>query len=410
MKQMKTVMQFEFMTFARSGAFIGITIFMILLALVGPAIPRIIELFGDMDIGTERRIAAVDTTGNFDRETIEAYTSVGVSFFQNIQRARDAVTSGDYQYAVFIDEEGFTLYVTAMGMGVWTLGDNIAWMLREQYRAAAFAQIGVDPHEQARILGFVPQSEIMTLGADGAPTEDSPENFFSNMMFSYVLSFVLYFGLLSGGGYLVTAVVREKSTKTMELLITSCKAGKLLNGKVLGVGAAILVQILLLVGAAALSMHFFGGAGGEGALAALNLTFEPFIMTMLVVFFLLGFLMYAYIYAALASTVSRMEDANSIQTLPMLLVMVGFFAAIFGMTNPGAGWVNVLSHIPFFAPFVMFMRICLNTAASWEIFISIAAQITTVCLMAYLGGRIYRMGTLMYGNKPKIKEILATLK
>jgi len=406
MKQIKTVMQFEFMTFARSGAFIGITIFMVLLALLGPAVPRIIGLFGEMDRGNERRLAVVDTSDNFNRETIEAFTSMEVTFFPYIIWARAAVTGGDHHYAVHINDDGFTLYTMHMGMGVWTLGDNIAWMIREQHRATAFAEIGIDPYVQARILNFVPQSEIMTLGADGTPTEDASENFFSNMMFSYVLSFVLYFGLLTGGGYLVTAVVREKSTKTMELLITSCKAGKLLNGKVMGVGAAILLQIVLMVGAAALSMFLFGGVGAEGA----SLTFDPFIMVMLVVFFFLGFMMYAYVYAALASTVSRMEDAGAVQTLPMMLVMAGFFAAIIGITNPGAGWVHVVSHIPLFAPFVMFMRICLNAVTLWEITISILAQMGTVCLMAYLGGRIYRMGTLMYGNKPKIKEILAALK
>jgi ABC-2 type transport system permease protein len=93
-----------------------------------------------------------------------------------------------------------------------------------------------------------------------------------------------------------------------------------------------------------------------------------------------------------------------------MLVMVGFFAAIIGMTSPGAAWITVLSHIPFFAPFLMFMRICLGTAAFWEVAVSVLVQGATIALLAGLGARIYRMGTLMYGNKPKLRDLLAAFK
>jgi len=410
MKQMKVVMAFEFMTFVRGGGFIASAIILVLLAFIAPAVPRIIGFFGNMNIGTERRIAVVDASGHFAPATVQAHTGINASGFANIEAARYAINHGNYHYAVSLYEDHFTLYVPTMGMGVLTLGDNLAWMLREHHRSVAFTEAGVAPYIQAQILSFVPHSEIMTLNPDGSFFEDTAEDFFSNMALSYVLSFVLYFSLLMGGGYLMTVVIREKSTKTMDQLITSCKAGRLLNGKVLGVGAAVLILVLLMVGAAGLSMLLFGGGGGDGFLGMLNLRFDPFVMGMLVVFFLLGFLMYAYVYAALASMVSRMEDAGTMQTFPTWLVMGGFMASMFGLNNPGATWVHVLSHIPLFAPFVMFMRICLNTAAPWEITVSLIAQALTVCFIAYLSGRIYRMGTLMYGNKPKIKDILAALK
>ncbi|MCL2605196.1 MAG: ABC transporter permease [Defluviitaleaceae bacterium] len=409
MKQILTVLRFEFMTFARSGAFIGITIFMVLLALIGPAIPRAIQLINGLNIAAERRIAVVDTANRFDTETISGYVAPAVTLFGDIREAREAVVSGDYHYALHLHGDNFTLYITAMGISVMNMEAGIASMLRDRYRFEAYSALGIDADTQLAIAGFFPASEIMNLSPAGDITEDTAGGFVTNMIFSYVLSFVLYFGLLAGGSYIVTTVVREKSTKTMELLITSCKAGHLMNGKVLGVSAAILTQLALMVSSAALSMALFGGVEGDGFLGMLNLTFDPYIMGMLVVFFFLGFLIYAYIYAALSSTVSRMEDASSIQTLPMMLVMGGFFMAIFGMTNPGALWVNVVSHIPFFAPFVMFMRICLGTAAVWEVAISVSAQILTIFAVAWLGARIYRMGTLMYGNKPRIRDLCSIL-
>jgi ABC-2 type transport system permease protein len=410
MKQVLTVLRFEFMTFARSGAFIGITIFMVALALIGPAVPRVMQIFSGLELTGERRIAVVNHVDGFDEQTLSHYLAPGVSFFPDLDAARAAVATGSYHYALNLNEDSFTLYITAMGVSALNLEHSIASMLVDHHRVTSFYNMGIDTFQLQSVFGFHPQSEIMTLSPAGEITEETADNFFTNMIFSYVLSFVLYFGLLAGGSYIVTTVVREKSTKTMELLITSCKAVRLMNGKVLGVGAAILIQILLMVGAAAVSITTFGGVESDGVLGMLTLTFDPFIMSMLVIFFFLGFLMYAYIYAALSSTVSRMEDANSIQTLPMMLVMAGFLISIFGMTSPGAGWINVVSHIPFFAPFVMFMRICLGTAAMWEVAISVAAQAVLIFILAKLGASIYRMGTLMYGNKPKLKDLLAAFK
>jgi ABC-2 type transport system permease protein len=145
-----------------------------------------------------------------------------------------------------------------------------------------------------------------------------------------------------------------------------------------------------------------GGMLGE-LLFTVNL--QPYLLALMAVFFILGFVMYSYIYAALASTVSRMEDANSIGTLPMMLVMVGFFASMIGMSTPGATWVVTLSHIPLFAPFVMFTRVVLGTAEYWEIAVSLVAMVATIALLSFLGSKIYRMGTLMYGNKPKLKDL-----
>jgi len=410
MRQIKIVMQFEFLTFVRSGGFIGSAIFMMLLAFVGPAIPTAINFFSNREGGNERRIAIVDNTGQFHATTIESYTSRTVSMFDNIIDARRAVATGDYDYAASLYADRFTLYVTTMGMNAWNMGDDLAMMLRDHQRIIAFAQAGIDPIIQAEIMAFTPHSEVLTLRTDGTASQDAQDDFFANIIFSYALSFILYFGLLMGSAYFTAAVSREKSTKTMEMLITSCKASHLLNGKVLGVGAAIMLQLFLMLSAAALSIHLFAGAGSDGALGAFNLTFDPFIMGMMVLFFLLAFLMYAYMNAALISMTKRIEDATALQGLPMYFVIAGFLGSVWGINNPGASWVVVFSHIPFFAPFVMFMRVCINTAAPWEIAVSIIAQIVTVCLMAYLGGRIYRMGTLMYGNKLKLKEILAALK
>ena len=406
MRQMWTVMRFEFLSFAKSPTFIGMTIFMVALALIGPMVPTIIGLF-DGVVGGERTIAVVDTTGQFDAATVDAFINPRASFFPTIEAARTAVYDGSYNYALELRDGAYTLYVTAMGIGVANIESQIIAMYRNMFQISELHAAGVDPLRTMEILGFMPHATTMTLSPTGEVAVDTLDNFLENFIYAYVMGFVLYLGLLMGGAYLLTAVVREKSTKTMELLVTSCKPARMLNGKVLGVGGAILTQLLLMAGAAFLSMMISQSIAEEGTFIV-NL--NPEIIAYLVLFFLLGFIMYSYIYAALASTVSRMEDANSIGFLPQMLIIVGFFASVFGSQNPGAEWVIIASHIPLFAPFAMFTRIAMGTAASWEIIVSIIAQIVTIGIISALGARIYRMGTLMYGNKPKLKDILAAFK
>jgi ABC-2 type transport system permease protein len=116
------------------------------------------------------------------------------------------------------------------------------------------------------------------------------------------------------------------------------------------------------------------------------------------------------VYAALGSTVSRMEDANSIVALPMILVIGGFLASMLGLLNPGAAWITVLSYVPFLTPMVMFMRICLGTAAVWETWLAAFLQLIEIAAIAWLGARIYRMGTLMYGKKFNLKDVAKAFK
>ncbi|MCL1843479.1 MAG: ABC transporter permease [Defluviitaleaceae bacterium] len=415
MRQIFSVARFEFLSFAKSPTFIGMTIFMVLLALIGPAIPVIVRTVGE--ISPERTIAVVDATNRFSADSFALYVSPRAVFFDNIEDAREAVNSGEHNYALHLNDGRYTLYVTSMGIGVVTIENQISAMYRSLYRVAEFSAAGVDAGLAAQIIAFNPETEFMILAPDGEIAEDTAYGFLETFVYFIAMVMVLYMGLLIGGQYLLTTVIREKSTKTMELLVTSCKPGYMLNGKVFGVGAAILSQIILVVGAALLSMVVSGSLFIEDVLEDAGMDFlssvelQPDMLAYMVIFFLLGFVMYSYIYAALASTVSRMEDANSIAILPTMLIVAAFFISYFGaMNNPASGLVNITSQIPLFAPFVMFMRISLGLAATWEIIMSILGQIAMILLLSYLGSKIYRMGTLMYGNKPKLKDFISALR
>jgi len=404
MNQLWSVMRFEFNAFAKNKVFVGITLLMVVISLLAPAAPAIIDSINFGGFGAERTIAVVDNTGMFDEGTISAFVAPPATMFTSIDAAIAAVENGDHNYALELKDGSFTLHVATMGLGVANIQGQVIHMFQHVHRTENLGAYGLSEASIQEILFFAPAAELITIG-DAYATIDS---FVENFLYSYVMAFVLYFALLIGGGHLLTTVVREKSTKTMELLVTSCPPSTMMNGKVLGVGAAIVLQILLMAVAAFVSMQITPMIFADTDAFAISISLD--LLVLLVVFFLLGFIMFSYIYAALASTTSRMEDAQSLSQVPQLLIMVGFFGSVFGMQNPGAAWVQILSHIPFTAPFVMFGRIVVGTAAPWEVWVSIAVQIVTIGIIAWMAAKIYRMGTLMYGAKPTFKNLLEAFK
>ena len=410
MKQLMTVLQFEYMTFVKGKMFIVSTIIMVIAGLILPAVPSFGGMLSGGIMGTEEGavIAVADASGLFPKEKFSEYLS-DYEFidYTGGAGARAALESGADDIAVEIREDlSFTLYVSVMKISYYAILSEIDSMVRREYRMAKLGEAGLAPEDAGGILDFNPQGRIEAVSA---PDAGDAENYQENMVYAYAMLFLLYFGLLMFGQYILTSVIREKTTKTMELLITSCKPSSLIHGKVFGVGLASLTQLLLLGAAAVVSMNF-NASINAGAEDILIVAVKPVIIACMFIFFLLGFFAFGYIYAALGSTVSRMEDANSASVFPMMLIIVAFFGAMAGLLNPGASWVTVMSYIPFISPMVMFMRVCLGTATLAEAAAAGGIQLLAIVFTGWLGGHIYRMGTLMYGKKLNVKDIIAAVK
>ena len=403
MNQLKTVTKFEFNVFAKSKVFIAMTLILLAISLIGPLVPAVISRIGN--IGGERFIGVVDNTGQFNQAMLNDMLSPTVVMMPNMEAANQAVIDGTNHYALEINKDNFYLGAMTLGMGIFNLESQVAGILRRQFQMETLHGHGLSAEASMEILTFSPHSTLVTLGVgDGDGNE-----FMSNFILVYALSIILLLSLNMGGGHLLTAVVREKSTKTMELLVTSCKPSIMIMGKVIGVGAALLLQITAVAVGAVVSLQLSPLLVGA-AEDVFALHFSPMLMVYMVVFFLLAFLTYALVYAALASTCSRMEDATSLAQIPTLLLVGSFMAVNFSMGNPGAAWIPILSYIPFVAPFFMFMRITMNTAALWEIALSIVIQVAAIGAIAWMAAKIYRMGTLMYGAKPTFKTLLQAFK
>jgi ABC-2 type transport system permease protein len=268
---------------------------------------------------------------------------------------------------------------------------------------------GIDPIQAGRI--FAPTAFGIS------PTDPNAHNPEVNFGAGYVLAMVLviltFMAVLTYGNWVATSVAEEKSSRVMELLITAATPRQLLAGKVLGNGAAGLTQYMVVVAAALLGLVLQGvlaerflGSGGGTSLEGVNLwVFAPF-----GVFFLGGFMLYATLYAGLGSMAARQEDVQQV-TGPMILVgLVGYFAAFVGLNVPDAGWVQALSLVPFFSPYLLPMRMLLSNVAPWEWGLAAVLMVLFLAGALWVAARVYSAGVLLYGQRASLRAVLRAVR
>jgi ABC-2 type transport system permease protein len=225
-----------------------------------------------------------------------------------------------------------------------------------------------------------------------------------------VLVILVFITSVTYGMWVATSVAEEKSSRVMEVMLNAATPGEMLAGKVVGVGAAGLTQLAAIVLPAAvvialqgpLAELFLGPGAGDAPLGGLT----PTILGAFVVFFLLGFVLTALVYAAAGSLVSRQEDVQQV-ALPMLLISFGaYFGAFFASTAPTAPWVAPLSWLPFFSPYLMITRLVVGSVAPWEIALAVGLLIAAILLALVVAARVYAAGVLLYGQRPTVGGVV----
>lgn len=260
--------------------------------------------------------------------------------------------------------------------------------------------------------GFhLPAFEIQPTGSDSVVGPIDPAATGSRTLLASILIVLIFLTLTIYGMWVATSVAAEKASRVMELLISAASPRQLLVGKVLGVGGAGLTQyVAILVPAAVvlalqdpIATALIGPAdAGDAPLVGLTVP----ILLAFGAFFLLGFLLYAFVYAAAGSLVSRPEDIQQL-ALPLSFVsMAGYFAAIFGITAINSTPVAILSYVPLFSPYVMLSRVMLGHVEGWELALSLGLLVFAIAVAALLAARIYAAGVLLYGQRPGLRTFI----
>ena len=233
-----------------------------------------------------------------------------------------------------------------------------------------------------------------------------------NFWYTYIMIFALYMVILLYGQMIATNVATEKSSRAMELLITSANPVSMMFGKVMASCIAGASQILAVFGSALLFYSLSRGQWGDNPVIASIFGMPGDLLVYMLVFFVLGFLIYAFLFGAIGSTASKLEDINT-SSMPVTLVFVfAFLVVMFSMSsgNVDSMLMKVCSFVPFTSPMAMFTRLAMSTVPWYEVAVSISVLVISVCAVGVLAAKIYRVGVLMYGTPPKLSAIIKALK
>ncbi len=305
-----------------------------------------------------------------------------------------AVTAAGRAAAVRSVEQGrVTAAVAAGGEIIWKAVPNSALspVLNAAVRQAIIiqraARLGLSAGVTARLLApvRVPVTQLHPQSQRTART-----------IIGYLSALLLYMAIAVYGGFVLTGVVEEKSSRVVEVLLSRVPPSSLLGGKIAGIGLAGLAQFLTVAAAAAVTLLVSRPSGvPPGTYAAIP---------MLVVWFVLGFAFYSTLYGSLGSLASRSEDAQA-AAAPVLALGAGIYVlAIMAIGNPGAGWVTIVSLLPPTAPVIMPLRAALVNVPAWQTAVAAVLMLAAIYGLLRVGARLYQNAVLHTGARLRLRE------
>ena len=259
-------------------------------------------------------------------------------------------------------------------------------------RSQRMVENGIDEKKIERM------SEPVTLKTTGAGGKESRGE--SSFYLVFGLGLLIYMSVLLYGQFVLGAVIEEKETRIAEILFSSMRSFPLMMGKLIGVSLVALTQM----GIWALAFLSLSAwlAGSSFTLPHI----PPLVFVYFVLFFLMGYFIYATFYAVVGSMVTTTQEGGQLALPIVLLLVMGFYLSFNVIRSPNSSLAFWASMFPFFAPITMLVRIVTETPPLWQILLSLGIGVVTVVALMWVAARIYRVGMLMYGKKASIPEVL----
>lgn len=409
MRKFGLVFAYSFKERLRSKSFTYMTLIMVLILAALVLVPK---WLGDEGDSIQGEISVLDKTGTIS--TVEGFKgNVSPSYEWKI--IQDSELAGEMKrLAEKEDLLGIVLIDNVDSKPVLTLtvnkADDAPYIrelnnyVQNQYTLSQITKLGLEQSQQEQVTA--------TLQVQLQEMESGAKSFTSTYLPVYLVTFMLYFLIYMFGGNVAVSVSVEKGSRVKEILITKVKPVQLLFGKVFGVGLAGILQFAIIIGAGYLILTL-SDTGEVVELLGLQLDFSILggkTIILLSIFFILGYFFYAALFAAAGSMVSRSEETNQ-ATMPIsILIMAALMVSIFSMANPDGTLAVVGSYIPFFTPFVMFVRIGSSDPSMIEILIPTLILFVSTLGACWLSAKIYQVGVLLYGQKLSPKLLYKAIK
>ncbi len=417
MKKILTVIRKEYLERVRSKSFLIGTLLGPLLMSMFIVIPVLVAGKGSEDT---RTVGVIDPSGlyfdslvevmaDWGRENVNLALMTGGSGPTEaaLDEMKDAILTESIHSGIliavdFLESGKATFYnqsVSAVFMQEEVLEPALNRVLREGRFAAA--QV---PDSLFSYLSERTEWSNIALNAEGGEEEQDEDVGF---VMAFVLIMIIYLMVIMYGSHTLTAVIEEKSSRMVEVLLASISPGDLMLGKVMGIGLAGLTQFTIWTGTLfVLSQR--GVSVGELSLDTAFLT--PVILINFIAFFLLGFFLYATLYAGIGAMCNTVQDSQQFHTPLVMGLVLPMMMLSLVLRSPDSTVSVVLSLIPLFSPVIMFMRVCVETPPLWQIALSWALMALSIWLAARMAGKLFRMGILMYGASPTWATLIKVLK
>lgn len=379
----------EFVERGRSRVFLGVMIAMSVLILGG--------LFLIDQLGGRASAADVVVAGGppgvaeaVDGLAAAAGTDVRARTVGSADAARAEVLDGTADAALV---DGTT--ILAVGPPSPVLESVLRAAAATGARVQLAQQLGLAGDELQQLLDPV-SITVLDVNPAGPPDEASD----ARGVAAFVSVLVLFMSLLIFGQFVGMGVVEEKQTRVAEVVLARVSTASLLVGKVLGIGALGLVQLMVLGATTLVGLRLF-----PPAVAGLDVrSLGAVAVVWMVLWFVLGYLMYSFIYATLGATVSRSEDLQSLAYVPTLLLIPAYLVVALSLGGTPPPWLVPMSMVPFWAPLIMPFRMVTGTAAAWQVLVAIVGSLALIVLLVWIGARVYRGAALRTGGRVPLRD------
>ena len=408
MKQFGKILVFELKSYLKNKTFVGVTLFLVALIAVVMFLPRIVTAIKTEDVTPEElpvllvKVEDAAQAAMVQETFAAAFADYDVRLTEgDIASIKEEIVSGDAEGAFVLEGlASYTYYVNNRSM--YDANEAVAMeVLQQLQQMQAMLGSGMTPEQVGEVMNISIQGQTELLGKDQM----------QNFLYTYIMVMALYMVILLYGQMVAMNVATEKSSRAMELLITSAKPANMMFGKVLASCLAGLVQLAAIFGSGLLLYQLNKGYWGDNEIVDSIFNIPPELLGYMLVFFLLGFLIYAFLYGAISSTVSKLEDINTAVQPVTYLFLAGFMVVVFSMSSGNVEnlLIKICSFIPFTSPMAMFTRLAMSAVPWYEVAISVGLLVGCTVGIGILAAKIYRAGVLMYGNAPKLGAILKTV-
>ncbi|GIP01273.1 MULTISPECIES: ABC transporter permease [Paenibacillus] len=430
MNNMWTVIRFTFMNKIRTKSFLVSTLIFALIITIGINLPFLIQMFTGDKAGSEEttRIGLVYGQEQTLAEQLETtWSNLPTTSYELVkyETADEAALNKDIKdgviegYLKFEAQEGNTFPTVVYSSEDEAMSPELQSNLQAALQVAKTRSIvdGLDLSDaQINELNQPVQIDARSIdptetgNADGASGEKEGASEVINYIVVYALIILFFFTLMGTGNMIASEVTTEKSSRIMEILITSVSPLSQMFGKVIGMFLLGLSQIAAFGVVVVVNLILPHNIDTLKEMDLDLTAIDPMLLVFGLIFYILGYFLYAMLYAAIGSIVSRTEDLGQAVMPITMLSLVAFYIAIFSLSAPNSMLMKVSTYIPFISPTTILVRIGLGSIPFWEILLSLAILIVSILVFGWLAAKIYRTGVLMYGKRPTFKELRKAMK